>query len=74
MGPIATTSANTHGQPPIVTAPALSRVFGPDLIVVDGGRCDAPPSTVVDLTATPPRCLRAGAVTWEDVESVLGRA
>jgi tRNA A37 threonylcarbamoyladenosine synthetase subunit TsaC/SUA5/YrdC len=39
-------------------------------MVVDGGECDATPSTVVDATTAALRCLRDGAVPWRDVEEV----
>ncbi|HUZ11096.1 MAG TPA: L-threonylcarbamoyladenylate synthase [Acidimicrobiales bacterium] len=38
-------------------------------LVVDGGRCDGLPSTVVDCTRPSPRCLREGAVPWAWVEA-----
>lgn len=71
VGPLATTSANRHGSPPLATAGALVAEFGPELEVVDGGRCDGDPSTVVDATAGPPVCLRQGAVPWDDVLAVV---
>ena len=41
------------------------------LMVVDGGRCDGLPSTVVDCTRPIPRCLREGAVPWAWVEAAV---
>jgi L-threonylcarbamoyladenylate synthase len=67
VGPLATTSANRHGRPPLTTAAAVAREFGAEVLVVDGGTCDGMPSTVVDTTGDALRCLRAGAVTWDDV-------
>lgn len=72
VGALATTSANHHGHPPLVTAEDVTGAFGATLMVIDGGRCEAPPSTVVDATVTPPRCLRAGSLSWEDVLAVAG--
>lgn len=72
VGPLATTSANRHGQPPLTTADALVAEFGPDLPVVDGGLCDGVPSTVVDVSGPTMHCLREGAVPWADVEQVAG--
>jgi len=46
-------------------------VFGEHLVVVDGGRCEGRPSTVVTVVGSTPRCLREGAVLWADVERVL---
>ena len=71
VGPLATTSANRHGAPPCIDAEAVTAVFGPDLVVVDGGRCDGAPSTVVSLVGDTPRCLREGALSWDVVAAVL---
>jgi L-threonylcarbamoyladenylate synthase len=72
VGPLATTSANRHGQPPITTAAALRREFGDGIaLVVDGGECAGAPSTVVDLTGEAPRCIREGAVPWIAVEEAV---
>ena len=71
MGPLATSSANRHGEPPLTAAVDVVASFGTGLPVLDGGRCDAPPSTVVDITADTPRCLRQGSVPWEAVTAAL---
>lgn len=71
LGPLATTSANRHGESPLTTAADVLKCFGPELPVVDGGRCDAPPSTVVDLTGTDVRCLRQGSIAWEEIAELL---
>ncbi|MDA8275242.1 MAG: L-threonylcarbamoyladenylate synthase [Actinomycetota bacterium] len=69
-GPLAVTSANRHGAPPCTTARDVLAAFGdgrrPDL-VVDGGTCAGEPSTVVDCTGEVPRCLRPGALAWEEL-------
>lgn len=73
-GPLAVTSANRHAEPPCVTAEEVRRAFGSVAglaLVVDGGRCDGTPSTVVDCTVSPPACLRAGAVDWSWIEASL---
>jgi L-threonylcarbamoyladenylate synthase len=67
VGPLATTSANLHGDPPCTDAEAVRRVFGSKVVVVDGGECTGAPSTVVSALETL-RCLREGAVAWADVE------
>ena len=66
VGALATTSANVHGEPPCTEADAVMRSFGPTVVVVDGGRCDGAPSTVVSALDDV-RCLREGAVAWDDV-------
>jgi tRNA threonylcarbamoyl adenosine modification protein (Sua5/YciO/YrdC/YwlC family) len=70
-GPVAATSANRHGEPPLTTAAHVVACFGAELPVLDGGRCDAPPSTVVDLTGTTATCLRQGAIAWEEIAELL---
>ena len=69
VGPLATTSANLHGEPPAVEAPAVAGLPGVDL-VLDAGRCARRPSTVVDCTGPRPRLLRAGALSWQAIEAV----
>lgn len=71
-GPLATTSANVHGGPPLVTAAEVASAFGAAVpVVLDGGTCTGRPSTVVDCTASEPRLLREGGVTWAEVVSAL---
>ena len=71
VGPLATTSANRHGEAPATTAAGVRRAFGPGLLVVDGGPCAGAPSTVVDVCGEEPRLLREGGVAWRDVRAVL---
>jgi len=68
VGPLATTSANRHGEPPATEAPAVAGLPGVDL-VLDSGRCAGQPSTVVDCTGPRPRLLRAGALSWEAIQA-----
>jgi tRNA threonylcarbamoyl adenosine modification protein (Sua5/YciO/YrdC/YwlC family) len=74
VGPIATTSANRHGEPTPATAAGVERALagpgrdGPAL-VLDGGPCAAPPSTVVDATGSTWRVLREGEITLSQVEA-----
>lgn len=72
-GPLAVTSANRHDAPPCTSAAEVRAAFGAGEVglVVDGGTCDGVPSTVVDCTATPPRCLREGAIAWPWIEASL---
>lgn len=69
-GPIATTSANLHGEPTSQTAEEVVAVFGDAVaVVLDGGRRAGSPSTVVDCTGTEPRLLRKGRVAWSEVQA-----
>jgi tRNA threonylcarbamoyl adenosine modification protein (Sua5/YciO/YrdC/YwlC family) len=75
VGPLATTSANLHGCPPLTTAAAVASAFGDAVaVVLDGGACTGLPSTVVDCTGATPTLLRQGGVAWDDVLAVFGGA
>ena len=68
VGPLATTSANRHGDPPAATAAELVASFGPAVeLVLDAGPCTGAPSTVVDCTGETPRLLRAGRLDWAEL-------
>jgi L-threonylcarbamoyladenylate synthase len=70
IGPIATTSANRHGESPAVTAPGCA--FPGVAVVLDAGICNQPASTVVDCTGGRPRLLRAGSIPWARIEAIGG--
>ena len=61
-GPLATTAANRAGEPSPPTAAGAAAAVGGNLLVLDGGRCDGIPSTVVDLTVVPASILREGVI------------
>ena len=68
VGPLATTSANLHGQPTATTAGEVARLFGPAVpVVLDGGTCAGSPSTVVDCTGEEPKLLREGRIPWTEI-------
>jgi L-threonylcarbamoyladenylate synthase len=72
LGPLAVTSANLHGAPPATTAAGVVEVFaGSDQprVVLDGGRCAGTPSTVVECRGPASRCLREGALAWEELHA-----
>lgn len=73
-GPIAAPSANVSGEPPPATAEGvLAHLEGKVVIVLDGG--PAPlrvPSTVVDVTESPPRILRRGSIGAQMLVPYLG--
>ena len=63
VGPIVTTSANRSGDPTPTDADAAARSLLDDVgLVVDAGPCGGLASTVVDVTVTPFRIVRRGAV------------
>jgi L-threonylcarbamoyladenylate synthase len=73
-GAIAAPSANKFGHVSPTTAEHVREEFGLDLFIVDGGECDVGlESTIVDLSRGEPVLLRPGAVSREDIRSVLGK-
>jgi tRNA threonylcarbamoyl adenosine modification protein (Sua5/YciO/YrdC/YwlC family) len=70
--PLAVTSANKAGAPPLTVARDIAREF-PDIeLIVDAGKLRSEPSTVVDLTKTPPVVMRKGVVPIMALEKVYG--
>jgi L-threonylcarbamoyladenylate synthase len=63
--PVIATSANISGEGEISAAARAQRIFdGRVELIVDGGMTPGgAPSTVLDLTAEPPRIVREGAVS-----------
>lgn len=72
--PLAAPSANSSGSPSPTTAQhVLHDLDGKINAVVDGGECDVGiESTVITLATNPPRLLRPGGITVDQLESVLG--
>lgn len=75
--PIAAPSANLSGKPSTTTAQHVLHDYGMDgkiAAVVDGGACRVGvESTIVDLHEEPPRLLRPGGITPEQLRQVLGK-
>lgn len=68
VGPLATTSANRHGEAPAVTASEVAEALGPGVeVILDAGECRGRPSTVVDCTGQEPRLLREGRLPWPEL-------
>ena len=72
--PVAAPSGNTSGRPSPTTAQhMLEDMDGKIEAIVDGGPCAVGvESTIIDLTCTPPRLLRPGGITLEQLRDVLG--
>ncbi len=72
--PVAAPSGNTSGRPsPTKAEHMLEDMQGKIHGIFDGGACRVGvESTIVDLTVTPPRLLRPGGLSLEDLTSVLG--
>ena len=73
-GPITATSANRSGQPATADPAEVERALGADIdLLIDAGPTrGGAPSTIVDVTGAAPRLVRAGAISWEDIQAWLG--
>jgi L-threonylcarbamoyladenylate synthase len=70
---ITSTSANRSGRPVARSADAVARELpGVDLVVDGGPLPERRPSTLLDLTSSPPIVLREGAVSWADLSDFFG--
>ncbi|HZN12958.1 MAG TPA: L-threonylcarbamoyladenylate synthase [Acidimicrobiales bacterium] len=61
VGPLASTSANRHGEAPLTVASDVAALPGV-IVVIDGGVCEGAPSTVVDCDGDRMRVIRQGAI------------
>jgi L-threonylcarbamoyladenylate synthase len=72
---LAAPSANRFGGVSPTCAEHVAAEFGPDLMVLDGGRCEwGIESTIVDCSAQAPVLLRPGVLPRDRIEQVLGGA
>ena len=71
--PVTGTSANRAGQPPLTRAGEVAREFGNELaLILDAGPCPGGlPSTIVDVSVSPARLIRAGAVAVSDICQIV---
>ena len=72
VGPLATSSANLHGEPTPSSATELAALFdGVVALVLDGGPAVGAPSTVVRCSADGDvTLLREGRIPWPDVVAI----
>ncbi len=71
--PIVATSANLANEPTPDTAQGVADQLGEQLpLVLDGGPSPtAYPSTIIDLSTTPPRLLRSGPIKPTDLQKFI---
>ncbi|MBI5098371.1 MAG: threonylcarbamoyl-AMP synthase [Nitrospirae bacterium] len=62
--PITSTSANPSGAPPAEDTEAILKYFGDKIdLIIDAGKAPGgKPSTIIDVTVTPPKVLREGSI------------
>jgi tRNA threonylcarbamoyl adenosine modification protein (Sua5/YciO/YrdC/YwlC family) len=72
-GPLAVSSANRSGMAAALDADAAEQMLGPSVeVILDGGPSPGPePSTIVDVTGSQGRLLRAGVISLEVLNQVV---
>ncbi len=72
-GPLAVSSANLTGMPAATDADQAAEMLSSQVaVILDGGPTqDDKPSTIVDCTGSQPRVLRVGAISVEELRTVL---
>ncbi|MFP4362883.1 MAG: L-threonylcarbamoyladenylate synthase [Spirochaetia bacterium] len=72
--PIAAPSANLFGRTSPTTAEHVAEQLGSKCrVIIDAGACRVGvESTVLSLTQDPPRLLRAGGVSQDEIEGIIG--
>lgn len=73
--PVCAPSANTSSRPsPTMAKHVYDDLCGKIPVILDGGKCPlGMESTILDMTVTPPRVMRAGSVDATAIESVVGK-
>lgn len=71
--PLTATSANRSGEPATESPEVVAASLGDrlDALFDAGSTSGGAPSTLVDTTGAQPRLLRAGAISWEEIEQCL---
>ena len=73
--PITATSANPSGEPATADPEVVERTLGDriDLLIDAGMTRGGAPSTIVDVTSAVPALVRAGVISWEQVQACVAR-
>ena len=71
--PITATSANASGEPATPDPDEVERTIGDriDLLIDAGPTRGGSASTIVDVTGADPLLVRAGAISWDDIQAWL---
>jgi L-threonylcarbamoyladenylate synthase len=74
--PITATSANVSGEPATADPDAVECALGDrvDLLIDAGKTPGGAPSTIVDVTGADLVLVRAGAISWDDIQAWLHNA
>lgn len=71
--PLASTSANISGEPPLKTHEEVSRVLGSKVDLIVEGESGDIPSTVLDVSGERPVILRKGKINFLEIEKLTGK-
>jgi len=73
-GPLTSTSANISGeQSPATAKEVFSHLGGMIDLIIDGGQTPGQmPSTIIDVTFSPPQLVREGVVPFSEILTFLG--
>jgi L-threonylcarbamoyladenylate synthase len=71
--PVTATSANVSGHPAPATPDEVERALGDRIeFLLDAGPTPGgAPSTIVDASGAEPRLIRAGAISWDEIQAWL---
>lgn len=71
--PVTGTSANRAGAPPLTRAGEVAAEFGAGVdMILEAGPCPGGlPSTIVDVTSSPPRLVRAGVISPAEIVKIM---
>lgn len=74
--PLTATSANISGEPASDDPDQVATSLGTQIdLLLDAGRTPGGrPSTIVDVTRSEPRLVRAGPIGWEEIQACVHRA
>ena len=74
--PVTATSANVSGQPATPDPDQVERTLGDriDLLIDTGTTPGGAPSTIVDVTGADAVLVRAGAISWDEIQAWLHTA
>jgi len=76
-GPLIAPSANPKNQPPATTAEKVWEYFGDQMPIADFNgdkKSEDSPSTIIDLTKSNPKLLRAGRVDYSEIIDLYSAA
>lgn len=72
---LVSTSANLTGKPPLSNFEQVCELFAErvDILINGGSTPGGQPSTILDLTVSPPKCLREGVIPLNKIFEILER-